>query len=146
MGYKRKVLHFTFEDTPGLEVWARSLSVRKSLEVTRKFADLGEADIQSMTEEQAADLFAPFVSRVVSWTLEDEDEDGNAVPVPVTIDAFLDWDMDEAYKIFLAWMQRATNIAVPTEPSGPATPAADPLEAAAGLMSQPSTDSISGTS
>ena len=138
MGYKRKVLHFTFEDTPGLEVYARSLSVRKALEVTRKFGELGEADVQNMTEEQAADLFAPFVSRVVSWSLEEED----GTPVPVTIDAFLDWDMDEAYKIFLAWMAKATNIAVPTEPGG--TTAADPLEAAAGQMSQPATDSISG--
>lgn len=124
MGYKRKVLHITFEDTPELEVYVRSLSVRRALSLMRTFGDLKVEDFASMPDDQAEALLGPFVDRVVSWSLEEDD----GTPVPVTLDALMDWDIDEAFKMLIAWMQRATSIAVPTTAPAAGTGTVDPVE------------------
>lgn len=123
MGWKRKTLHLTFPDQPGLEVYARSLSVGKAIGLMRNFGELDVSNLASWTEEQAAEMFGPFVKRVVSWTLEEDD----GTPLPVTVEAFVDWDVDDAFLIFLAWIQKATSVMVPTVTSGK-TATRNPLE------------------
>lgn len=124
MGYQRKTLHITFEDKPGLEVYARSLSVRKALSLMRDFGDVDLAKLNAVPEEQLEGMFGALASRVVSWTLEDDD----GTPLPVTLDALMDWDMDEAVQIFYAWLQKAVSVSFPTGAPAQANGTGNPLE------------------
>lgn len=135
MGYKRKTLHITFEDKPGLEIYARSLSVGNALDLMREFGEIDLTKVTAMPREQLEKLFAAFVKRVVSWSLEEDDDS----PLPVTLAAFMEWDLDEAVEIFYAWLQRAVSVSFPTAVPAPApaagTTASGEVEASIPMVS-----------
>lgn len=116
MGYKRKTLHITFEDKPGLEVYARSLSVGNALDVMQEFGEIDLSKLNAVPKEELAKLFGAFTGRVVSWTLEEDDD----TPLPVTVEAFMGWDLDEAVQIFYAWLRQAVSVSFPTGTPAPA--------------------------
>lgn len=98
MGYKRqrKTLSLRFEDEPGLEVLARSVSLRKFLDILEGVDRL----TSSPKREDVEGLFKEFAERVISWNLEDEDDK----PVPVGADAILDEDLDFGVKLLMGWV------------------------------------------
>ena len=116
MGYQGRVFKIAFEDSPGLEVVAKSVSLRKILELAESAAALSAG---VATSEQIQEVVATFVARVRSWTLADEDDE----PLPVTMDALMEWDGAEAIRMAVTWMERAASIAVPlTSGSGAEKP------------------------
>ena len=116
MGYQGRVFKITFEDSPGLEVVAKSLSLGKILDLAEASAAMSAG---VATPEQVKDVVATFVGRVRSWTLADEDDE----PLPVTMDALMEWDGAEAIRLAVTWMERAAQIAVPlASGSGAAKP------------------------
>lgn len=131
MGYKRKVLHLTFEDKPDLEIYVRSVNVRRALNLMRLADKLTGGQVTDLAEAEkvTAELFGAFADRIVSWTLEDDDDQ----PVPVSLDALMDWDFDDAISWVLTWIQQATSVSVPT--AAPATGTGDPIEASIPMAS-----------
>lgn len=131
MGYKRKVLHLTFEDKPGLEIYVRSVNVGRALDLMRMADELAGGTITDTTkaEKVTQELFGAFAGRVVSWTLEEDDD----TPVPVSLDALLGWDFDDALLWVLAWLQKATSVIVPT--AAPVNGTGSPLEASIPMAS-----------
>ena len=129
MGQKRKTLHITFEDKPDLEVYVRSVSVKRALRLMRLAGEMDEAKAEQQAEKDVEELFGAFADRVVSWTLEEDDD----TPVPVSLEALLDWDFDVALQMVLTWIQQATSVAVPT--TAPANGTESPLEASIPMAS-----------
>ena len=131
MGYQRKVLKLVFEDKPELVVFVRSVNVRRVLRLMQLAATLQGGEFTDMAEAEAviAELFGAFTDRVQSWTLADDEDK----PVPVSLDALLDWDFDDAMLMVLAWLERATSVLVPTAP--PADGTGNPLEASIPMAS-----------
>lgn len=131
MGWKRKVLHLTFEDKPGLEIYVRSVNVGRALALMRMADELagGMVTDSAQAEKVTTELFGAFASRVTSWTLEEDDD----TPVPVSLDALLDWDFDDALLWVMAWLQQATSVQVPT--AAPATGTGAPIEASIPMAS-----------
>lgn len=99
MGHKRqrKTLSLKFEDEPGLEILARSCTVRKFLWAL-KVADKMTAG--NLPEEEVEDFAAWFAERIISWNLEDDD----GKPIPVSADYLLDEDIDWAAKVVMGWV------------------------------------------
>ena len=131
MGYKRKVLHLTFEDKPGLEFYIRSVSVKRALRLMRLTGSMDDAKPEEQAQKDIEELFGAFAERVVSWSLEDDDD----TPVPVSLDSLLEWDFDDAIQWVLTWVQRATSIAVPTAAPADGTGTGTSLEASIPMAS-----------
>jgi hypothetical protein len=131
MGYQRKVLKLIFEDKPELVVYVRSVNVRRVLRLMQLAETLSGGEITDIgeAEKMIDELFGAFAERVQSWTLCDDDDS----PLPVTLNALLDWDFDDAMLMVLAWIQRATSVVVPT--AAPATGTGNPLEASIPMAS-----------
>ncbi len=133
MGWKRKVLHLTFEDRPGLEVYVQSVSVRRALHLMQMTDVLSSGQVTDVkqAEEVTAELFGALASKVTSWTLEEDD----GTPLPVSLESLLDWDFDDVLLIVMAWMQKATSVTVPTVTSGETTSleASIPMASATGM-------------
>jgi hypothetical protein len=133
MGWKRKTLHLTFPDKAGLEIYVRSVNVRRALRLMRLASEMTGAASGDVSEKEAMamaeELFGAFAGRVVSWSLEEDD----GTPVPVSLDGLMDWDFDDALLWVLAWLQQATSVAVPT--AAPATGTGSPLEASIPMAS-----------
>lgn len=123
MGYKRqrKTLSLKFEDEPGLEILARSVSVRRFLRVLQQVDEMQA----SPTQDSIVEVFTVFAEHVISWTLEDE----NDQPVPVGVDALLDDDFDWSVKLVMAWVAAITGAMKlpPLEVKAPEAEA-DPVE------------------
>lgn len=126
MGYKRqrKTLSLKFEDEPGLEILARSVSVRRFLRV------LADADKMTTapTPENIETMFTVFAEHVISWNLEDKDDQ----PVPVSADVLLDDDFDWSVKLVMGWVSAITGaLKLPPlemRPPGMNGTAPDPVE------------------
>jgi hypothetical protein len=129
--YKRKVLHLTFEDKPGLEIYVHSVNVRRALNLMRLTDKMAGGEVTDMAEAEkvTGELFGAFADRVVSWTLVEDDE----TPVPVSLDSLLDWDFDDAMLWVMTWMQQATSVTVPT--AAPANRTGTGLEASIPMAS-----------
>ena len=114
MGYKRKVLHLVFPDKPGLEIFVRSVNVRRALSLMQLADKLSGGEVTGTAEAErvTVELFGAFADRVVSWSLEEDD----GTPLPVSPEALLDWDFDDAISWVLTWIQQATSISLPTAP------------------------------
>lgn len=99
MGYKRqrKTLSLTFEDEPELKILARSCTVRKFLWVLRT-ADQMKAGV--LPQEELEEFVDWFAGRIISWNLEDDDDN----PVPVSADYLLDEDIDWTAKVAMGWV------------------------------------------
>jgi hypothetical protein len=114
MGYQGRVFRLRFENSPGLEVEVRSLSVGKAMRLMK----VAEAIGAGLTDEDLRELLGEFVGRVRSWTLADDDDN----PLPVTLEALMNWDFAEALTMATTWIQQATSIADPTSGSGAPKP------------------------
>lgn len=112
MGHKRKVLHLTFEDAPELEIYVRSVNVRRALSLMRLADQLSGGQVADVAEAEkvTSEMFGAFADRVVSWTLVDDDDE----PMPVSLDSLLDWDFDDAMTWVMTWIQQATSVSLPT--------------------------------
>jgi hypothetical protein len=108
MGYKpeRKLYTLKFDDHPGLVVRARSCS-------TKVFFDVAAlADLENPTDNDLQMLFKEFSNVLMSWNLEDEDDQ----PVPVTLDGLLSQEFDFVMEIIQAWMEAVGGVSTPLEP------------------------------
>lgn len=118
-GYRlqRKTYSLKFEEYPGLEVTARSVSVGELLQVLQ-LADqvTGSPDGGAVTR-----LFGWFSNRVVDWNLEDEDGE----PVPPTVDGLLGVEFDMALRLVMAWVQAVSAVRLPTVTAPTAGPPAN---------------------
>ncbi|WP_367138843.1 MULTISPECIES: hypothetical protein [Streptomyces] len=125
MGYKRnpKVYRLKFQDgdMAGLEVTLRSVSVGQSIALGALGSDTSNGD----TMERMVQLLA---ERIVEWNLEDE----NGVPVPPTLEALKNEDMDFILAIINEWTSAAAGVPAPLgspSPSGETSPEASlPME------------------
>ena len=99
MGHKRqrKTLSLRFEDEPDLEILARSCSVRRFLWALR-VADKMSAG--SLPQEEVEEFAHWFAGRIISWNLDDDDDQ----PIPVSADYLLDEDIDWAAKVVMGWV------------------------------------------
>lgn len=102
---KRKVLVLKFEDEDfdGVEIRARAASMGRALELT------GEADAARRPGtglEQVNGLFDEFATALLSWNLEDDDDQ----PVPATRDGLLSLDIQDVMVIILAWFDAMLSI------------------------------------
>lgn len=131
MGYKRKVLKLVFEDKPELEIYVHSVNVRRALNLMRLTDKMAGGEVTDMAEAEkvTSELFGAFADRIVSWTLEDDDDK----PIPVSLDALLDWDFDDAMLWVMTWMQQATSVQIPT--AAPANGTGTGLEASIPMAS-----------
>lgn len=115
MGHKRqrKTLSLRFEDEPGLEILARSVSVRKFLWVMEQ-ADKMTAG--QLTQQAIEELFGWFAERIISWNLVDDEDQ----PVPVSADYLIDEDVDWVIKVFMGWVSGITKVMrLPLEVTAP---------------------------
>jgi hypothetical protein len=133
MGYQGREFKLRFEDSPGLEVHVRSLSVGRAL----KIMQLAERMSTEPTEEDVSEVLGAFVKRVRSWTLADDDDQ----PLPVTLEALMDWDFGEAMRLAMTWVQQATSVAAPLA-TGSGAP--KPVAALELTIPMTETDSASG--
>lgn len=124
MGFKReaKVFKLVFEgEFEGLEVRTRSVSLGRYLQMQ----DLINGDLD---REGVAKLFEAFVGIILSWNLEDEADQ----PVPVSVEALYDQDLDFVKAVSEAWSSAMAGVAAPLEPSSsdgePSPEASIPME------------------
>jgi hypothetical protein len=122
-GYRRqpKTYVLKFEDYPGLEIAARSVSIEELLIIL----ELADTMTASPGKKQVEELFGWFAKRLIGWNLEDED----GKPVPATLKGLLGEDFDFGMAVVMAWVQaispgKSTTSSNGTVPVGP-----DPLEA-----------------
>ncbi len=119
MGYVRvkKIYKLVFEDPEmdGLVVRAKSVPVGQFVELAR-LAELDKKDTYSGEDlEQIDRLFRGFASALVSWNLEDDNEDGATVPVPASVDGLYAQDLEFVMAIIAAWMQAMGGVTGPKE-------------------------------
>lgn len=140
MGYRYEppAYRLRFEDHPGLEITARSVSISEYLQVT----SLADQMTSNPGKEQIAELFGWFAQRLVAWNLED----GDGKPLPAAVASLMSLDLPFAVKIVLSWVQAVAGVSAPlpnASRSG-ATPQASSLEASLLEASAPVTPPISG--
>lgn len=119
MGYvwKGKTYRLVFADDEfeGLEVVARSASVG----AYRRIADLATREFHHPpTEDDLAEidnLFDEFAKVLVSWNLEDEDDDGKRTPVPATLAGMHSQDLTLIRQIIWSWMEAVAGISAPLD-------------------------------
>lgn len=106
MGYKRGGTKYrlVFEDDAfaGLEVVARSIPLGAYLELMDVFDD-------GLTKENTDTLFGAFTKVLVSWNIEDDDDQ----PVPTTVEGLYSLDLNEARVIIEAWRDAVTGVTGP---------------------------------
>ena len=109
MGYKAKKRIYVIRDWPdedmeGLEVKARSVKLKKFVEMGSAMSGAKLTMSAENIEEgvdAVNDLLTMFADALVSWNLEDED----GTPVPATLDGLLDQDNEFAMRIVHTWME-----------------------------------------
>ena len=119
-GYRRvpKTYVLKFEDYPGLEVAARSVSVEELLAVLK----LADTLTTSPDEKQMTELFGWFVRRLIGWNLEDED----GKPVPATLKGLLAQDFEFALAMVNAWVEAISPGKSPPSAGGVPAPTGPP--------------------
>ncbi|MFB4312938.1 hypothetical protein [Actinomadura sp. 21ATH] len=112
MGYVRsRYLRFVFDETTdpalaGLEMRTQRLSSETVLELVQ----LKEAREDGVTDRDIIERpFEILADVLVSWNLQEEDDEGNAVDVEPTRDALL-CDLPWATKLLKAWMRAVNGI------------------------------------
>lgn len=139
MGYRREptIYHLTFEEHPGLEVFARSVSIEEYLSI----AKLADQMTTKPGEEQIKELFTWFAKRLVKWNVEDED----GKPVPPTVKSLMGEELGFAMKLVMAWVNKVVGVSAPlptASVAGASSPdpmeAMIPMTAATGSSSPPS--------
>lgn len=99
MGHKRqrKTLSLRFEDEPGLEIFARSCSVRRFL---RTLQAVDKIQAGNLPQDELEEFVHWFAGRIITWNLEDDHDQ----PIPVSADYLLDEDIDWAAKVLMGWV------------------------------------------
>ncbi|MFI8448252.1 hypothetical protein [Streptomyces erythrochromogenes] len=108
MGYKpkRKIynLDFAGTDYEGLQVAVRGLN-------TGQYIDLFDAKAEAEGGGETNQLLTIMASRLVSWNIEDDDDQ----PVPATIDGIKTQDLDLNLAIVNAWTKAMAGVPDPLE-------------------------------
>lgn len=128
MGYKRqrKIYRLKFEDPSmeGLEVDTTGANVEEFVTLAQ-LTDLSEFAVNAAeitaenlarvtgAAERIADLFGAFAKHLVAWNLEDDDADGNTVPVPATYEGIKTQDPEFVLEIIQAWMEAVGGVSGP---------------------------------
>lgn len=123
MGYKRKLktytLQFDTDDMAGFECVMRGLNIGEYLRVN----GMGDAD-----EETVPGLLDLFADKLVSWNLEDD----NNQPIPANRESVHAQDLDFILTIAPAWINAVSGVSGPLEQTsnnGPQYPAVSiPME------------------
>lgn len=131
MGYKRpgKVYRLVFtDDLDGLEVKARSMSTGDLLDMA-PLLDLKMSTSPTADElGQVRDLLERFAGVLVSWNLEDDDDQ----PVPADVDGLLAQDLGFVMQVITAWADAVSGVPAPLpqpSPGGePSLAASIPME------------------
>lgn len=138
MGFKRDKIYKLIWDEgeelgpqggkPGLEVRVRPTSLRNYLIITRMLA--GDMPAEFETSDEAVDwTFGMFAERLVSWTLEDE----NDVAVPCTFEGVMSTDRELVMLVIRAWMTALKTVSrplpLPSVSGGTSVEASIPMEA-----------------
>jgi hypothetical protein len=112
MGYKPKRLEydldFTDGELDGLEVTMRSVSLEHYLKASaaHRLSDISRRDWSEDDRKAVEDLYESFASALVSWNVEDEKGD----PVPATLEAVFDQDLQFLLPVALVWLQAMTGM------------------------------------
>lgn len=136
----RKIILLRFEDDPDIEIYCRSASVGKFIEVA-EWADKMQAG--QLGIEGISQAMTWLAGRIISWNIEDDD----GKPIPVSKEYLLDEDIDFQIRAFMGWVTGVSKSMSLPEPETAAT-GPDPAAEAAAAMSTATTpetpDSASG--
>ena len=118
MGYKRKLYVLKWpegHELAGLEVTTKGLPVKKLFELVQLSGVLtGEADVATKVTV-ADELFMGFAERLVSWNLEDDDDN----PVPADLIGVTDQDFDFMVGLIMTWMDAVSSVDIPLPSPSP---------------------------
>lgn len=107
MGYVRqkRIYRLVFEDDEyeGLLVRARSISL----------GQLRDIELAETGPEDDPPMMAAFINAVVEWNLENEDDNGNRTPVPVTVDGLHTQEPDFVKLLIDTWVDALTGVRGP---------------------------------
>jgi hypothetical protein len=128
-GYKpkRKIFKLVeFSDYEGLEVEARSVNTGQFLKIVSlatRLESLGSDESKFTAEDVATieKLFGLFAKVLRSWNLMDEDEGGNDVPVPPTLDGLLSQDLDLVMEVIGVWIDAVGGVDAETGKGSPSS-------------------------
>jgi hypothetical protein len=109
----------TFDDKPGLEVRAMSVTVGEFMGFTGGDA-LGGITLAEETPGVPDKLLAAFLGALVSWTLEDK-----AGPVPATADGVRTQDVALVRVIVKGWLEAISGVSRPLRNGSSSTPSSD---------------------
>jgi hypothetical protein len=131
---RRKIFRLQFEDPElkELEVRVKSVSMGKLLDVADQAQGLKDGGGLGIARE----LFALFVTRVVSWNLQheleyeeqsDDEFDGDShepqfEDTPITVSGLLGHDPDLVLDIVLCWFDAMVSISAPLDKSSTSGP------------------------
>src|SRR5690606_18443831 len=122
MSYVRKPKTFklTFEDPEmkGLVVRAKSVPLGRLLKLM-KVADLDTDNLKAEDLELIDEILVMFSKSLVSWNLENEDDEGNRVPVPATYEGVQEQDLDFVITIIGAWVEAMAGVSAPLPKRSP---------------------------
>lgn len=123
MGYKatkKFLLKFPEGQYEGLEVHVRSVPFGQFFELDRLSKAAGQArDLDSVNQ-----LLGKLAEHITGWNLEDEDDQ----PIPVSVDALKDLDVDLVLAIIAAWLEGMVGVSAPLDKKSPAGSAPGDLE------------------
>lgn len=112
MGFKikRKTYLLEFEDPEfeGLMVEVRSAPLGQFIDMT-KMAQLAEEKDETAAANATVKLFESFSNALVTWNLEDEDDN----PVPATFEGLQTLDVDAAMYLIQSWMTAIGGVNTP---------------------------------
>lgn len=96
---KQTLYKLTFDnpDFEGLEVFVKSVSmamITKMLGVVDQFSGVDKENFKPEDLEKVNDVFRMFAKMLHRWNVENEDDDGNRVPVPPTFEGVSEQDFD----------------------------------------------------
>ena len=104
MGYKpqKKVFRLRFEDEEyaDLVIRVKSATMNDFMELTKLDKDKPDDSLK---------VFALFVRNIVSWNIEDDDDN----PLPVTVESLLDLEPDFVNRLITTWMETTAGVSVP---------------------------------
>jgi hypothetical protein len=118
VGYRKTPTIHTIDDIEGEEgliVRMQGISFGKVRQITALLGD------DSDDGEAMGEIAKLTVSKLVSWNLED----GEGVPVPVTLEGFESQEFDLILKVVNAWLDRMTGVSADLgkgSPSGESFP------------------------
>jgi hypothetical protein len=139
MAYRRKAktycLVWTDGDYAGLEVRVKSLPIGKFLDLLPHLeAVQGQMEISVEVAGKFSAAIQGMAEALISWNIEDEDDDGNTTPVPATVEGLITLDPGEMTAIMKAWVEAG---AATPAPLGKPSPNGD-VEASLPMAELPS--------